>query len=380
MILRKSFKSMIAIACFVLAMISIFCIGNMIWVNAETTEKCAHVWVKGETVAPTCLSDGYTPSTCSVCHITTILPEDRVAAVGAHDYKETGSSELSCITAGYKLYTCSTCGDTNVEGYTPATGHTWVKGETVAPTCLSDGYTPSTCTVCQATTIFPEDRVTAVGAHDYEETNNSELSCITAGYKLYTCKNCGDTNVEGYTPATGHTWVKGETVAPTCISDGYTTSTCSVCQVTTILTEDRVPNFGGHTWGEAVVTAPTCTESGYTSAKCTRCEKVSVTDVVKNTGHIYKEVVSEPTCTEAGRTTYICTACEYNNGGPITSNPIDHSFGDDNKCTVCGISAPDSVSSSASGCNANNAGMYISMFFTVILPAMCVSIGKFFFI
>ena len=143
MILRKSFKPMIAIACFVLAMISIFCIGNMISVNAETTgepvEKCEHDWVKGDPVAPTCLSDGYTPSTCSVCQVTTIFPEDRVTAVGAHDYEETDSSELSCITAGYKLYTCKNCGDTNVEGYAPATGHTWVKGETVAPTCTSDG-------------------------------------------------------------------------------------------------------------------------------------------------------------------------------------------------------------------------------------------------
>lgn len=71
-----------------------------------------HIWVKGETVAPTCTEQGYTVYTCSVCGIT----EKRDFVDGAHipgkAVKE-NVVEATCTEAGsYDLVVyCSVCGE-----------------------------------------------------------------------------------------------------------------------------------------------------------------------------------------------------------------------------------------------------------------------------
>ena len=65
-------------------------------------------------------------------------------------------------------------------------------------------------------------------------TDAVAATCTTDGYTGdYVCDDCGAIVTAGSViPATGHTWVTGATVLPTCTTAGYTTQTCSVCNAT----------------------------------------------------------------------------------------------------------------------------------------------------
>ena len=110
-------------------------------------------------------------------------------------------------------------------------------------------------------------------------------------------------------------------------------------------TEDKLQNYGGNiTWVgysvcteheySAVVTAPTCIEQGFTTYTCTICGESYVGDEVEATGHSYEATVADPTCTKKGFTTYTCSVC----GDSYADDYVDalgHKF-EDEICTVCG--------------------------------------------
>ena len=167
---------------------------------------------------------------------------------------------------------------------------------------------------------------------------------------------------------------KGNTVAPTCTTKGYTVYQCegwdelkiswsgvSVvhhdCSATTPKDETAmIP----HTKGEEVTekrVEPTCTEDGSATYICKVC-KQEFTETLKALGHTKGEELTEkrvePTCTEEGSATYICSVCEKEFTVPLEKIP--HTWGDykdDDKpgcqdqtesqyCTVCGARNADS--------------------------------------
>ena len=167
---------------------------------------------------------------------------------------------------------------------------------------------------------------------------------------------------------------KGNTVAPTCTTKGYTVYQCegwdelkiswsgvSVvhhdCSATTPKDETAmIP----HTKGEEVTekrVEPTCTEDGSATYICKVC-KQEFTETLKALGHTKGEELTEkrvePTCTEEGSATYICSVCEKEFTVPLEKIP--HTWGDykdDDKpgcqeqtesqyCTVCGARNPES--------------------------------------
>ena len=119
------------------------------------------------------------------------------------------------------------------------------------------------------------DGVYTYGKHEYS-TEVTAPTCTEKGYTTHTC-HCGDTYVDTYTDALGHTEVIDEAVAPTCTETGLTEGKhCSVCQEV-LVAQEKVKETG-HTKGEPSVETveATCTQKGSvtTTWKCATCETV----------------------------------------------------------------------------------------------------------
>ena len=134
----------------------------------------------------------------------------------------------TCTEAGYTTYTCA-CGDTyTVEGEA-ALGHEIEVLDETEATCTEAGLREEMCLNCDYYDVI---ETPALG-HVYESEDSVvdvEATCTEAGYTKYICDVCGDDSiVVPGEEATGHNYVKGETVAPTPNAQGYTVYTCDGC-------------------------------------------------------------------------------------------------------------------------------------------------------
>lgn len=187
-----------------------------------------------------------------------------------------------------------------------------------------------------------------------------------------------DWPVDEYAARASHTHKytkKGNTVAPTCTTKGYTVYQCegydeikfsikngfyTVHHDCSETTKKDYTDMLPHTKGEEVTekrVEPTCTEAGSATYICKVC-KQEFTETLKALGHTKGEELTEkrvePTCTEEGSATYICSVCEKEFTVPLEKIP--HTWGDykdDDKpgcqdqtksqyCTVCGARNVDS--------------------------------------
>lgn len=87
--------------------------------------------------------------------------------------------------------------------------------------------------------------------------------------------------------------------------------------------EDSKPHVHEYTKKK---TAPTCISEGYTTYTCS-CGDKYVADTVPKSDHPFKSVVSLPTCQAEGYTAYTCTACKYSYVGDKVAK-IDHVMGE----------------------------------------------------
>ena len=173
---------------------------------------------------------------------------DVKVASGAHVHSYTSVvTAPTCTEKGYTTHTC-TCGDSYVDSYTDALGHSYgAWKQTKAPTCTAKGMETRTCTRCNAS----ETRdINALG-HDIVHHAAKAATCTEKGWAAYdTCSRC-DYSTYKEIAATGHHH-NAVVTAPTCTAKGYTTHTCACGNSY----KDSYTNALGH---------------NYANGKCTRC-------------------------------------------------------------------------------------------------------------
>ena len=153
-------------------------------------------------------------------------------------------------------------------------------------------------------------------------------TCTSKGYTTHTC-SCGDSYVDTYVDALGHSWDNGKvTKQPTEAESGVKTFTCTRCGETKTETIPKLTHEHSYT---AVVTAPTCTEKGYTTHTCA-CGDSYVDTYVDALGHSWDsgKVTKQPTETETGIRTYACTRCSATKTEsiPVVSVDVTQMFTD----------------------------------------------------
>ncbi len=147
-----------------------------------------------------------------------------------------------------------------------------------------------------------------VEAHEHSYTAVvTAPTCTEKGYTTHTCA-CGDSYVDTYVDALGHSWDSGTvTKEPTETETGIRTFTCTRCGETKT---ETIPKLTHEHSYKAVVTAPTCTAKGYTTHTCA-CGDSYVDTYTDALGHAWDSgtVTKQPTATETGVRTYTCTRC-----------------------------------------------------------------------
>ena len=220
-------------------------------------------------------------------------------------------------------------------------GQYTVNENVVPATCTEDGTYDEVvrCSGCDTEFSRTARTVDELG-HDYNDVLTAP-TCTEQGYTMYTCSRCDDSYIGNYVDALGHTEVIDKAVAATCTKTGLTQgSHCSVCG--TVITAQKTVDELGHDYND-VLTAPTCTEQGYTMYTCSRCDDSYIGNYVDALGHT--EVIDKAvaaTCTKTGLTQGShCSVCGTETVKQISVPKLTtHTYGSDNKCTVCGEEKP----------------------------------------
>ena len=212
------------------------------------------------TVAVTCLENGYTGDTyCTDCE-QLITEGEVIAAAGSHDYKSETVKAATCEAEGEVKYTCSVCGDSYTEATEkdPAnhTGDTEIRDAKEA-TCSAKGYTGDTyCKACN--TKLASGSETAKTAHTEVVVKGSDAKCTAPGMTDGTeCSVCGTViKAQEEIPATGHTYGEWTVVKnPTATEEGVEERICTSCGEAEARTIEKLSYIVGDVNGDGRITA-----------------------------------------------------------------------------------------------------------------------------
>ena len=174
---------------------------------------------------------------------------------------------------------CSACGEVLVkQDVVPATGHDWDEGVIIVePTEETEGERRYTCQNCGETRT--ERIPTLDHVHHYDSVITAP-TCTEQGYTTHTCR-CGDSYVDSYVAALGHTEVIDAAVAPTCIEAGLTEGKhCSVCGEV-LIEQGEIPPTGEHEYVDGYCKHCGEQETAYISGDINGDGKVNARDVTK---------------------------------------------------------------------------------------------------
>lgn len=182
-----------------------------------------------------------------------------------HEHKYTDTViPPTCTERGCTVHLCA-CGDKREDSYTPPLGHSYKGG------------------ICVRCGILDPNKDTQ-HKHDFIPIV-TKPTCLTEGFTTYTC-SCGECYTKDYVSAVGHKTQLQNAKAAGCLTGGYTgDEVCTVCGK--VFKQGSVIFALGHDPQPARVKAPTCTESGYTGDLiCTRCgDMTQIGKTVAATGH-----------------------------------------------------------------------------------------------
>lgn len=182
-----------------------------------------------------------------------------------HEHKYTDTViPPTCTERGCTVHLCS-CGDKREDSYTPPLGHSYKGG------------------ICVRCGILDPNKDTP-HKHDFIPIV-PKPTCLTEGFTTYTC-SCGECYTKDYVSAVGHKTQLQNAKAAGCLTGGYTgDEVCTVCGK--MFKQGSVIFALGHDPQPARVKAPTCTESGYTGDLiCMRCgDMTQIGKTVAAAGH-----------------------------------------------------------------------------------------------
>jgi len=182
-----------------------------------------------------------------------------------HEHKYTDTViPPTCTERGCTVHLCA-CGDKREDSYTPPLGHSYKGG------------------ICVRCGILDPNKDTQ-HKHDFISIV-TKPTCLTEGFTTYTC-SCGECYTKDYVSAVGHKTQLQNAKAAGCLTGGYTgDEVCTVCGK--VFKQGSVIFALGHDPQPARVKAPTCTESGYTGDLiCMRCgDMTQIGKTVAATGH-----------------------------------------------------------------------------------------------
>ena len=293
--------------------------------KTETVDALGHSH-NSVVTAPTCTEKGYTTHTC---HCGDAYIDTYVDALG-HTYNDgVITTAPTCTEKGVKTFTCGTCQDSYTEEVA-ALGHT--EGEivvenNVAPDCVNDGSYDNVvyCTVCDVELSRNTVTIDALG-HSYTSAITAP-TCTEKGYTTHTC-NCGDSYVDTYVDAKGHTEVNDEAVPSTCTATGLTAgSHCSGCGKI-FVAQEATPKLG-HIEHNYAGKEATCLEPGWSDYFV--CERAgcgySSYEEIAPLGHDEINHAEVPaTCQRVGASAYVtCSRCDYHTDS-VELPIVDHLF------------------------------------------------------
>lgn len=182
-----------------------------------------------------------------------------------HEHKYTDTViPPTCTERGCTVHLCA-CGDKREDSYTPPLGHSYKGG------------------ICVRCGILDPNKDTP-HKHDFIPIV-TKPTCLTEGFTTYTC-SCGECYTKDYVSAVGHKTQLQNAKAAGCLTGGYTgDEVCTVCGK--VFKQGSVIFALGHDPQPARVKAPTCTESGYTGDLiCMRCgDMTQIGTTVAAAGH-----------------------------------------------------------------------------------------------
>lgn len=306
----------------------------------------------------------------------------------------------TCTGQGYTTHTCS-CGDTKVDTYVDATGHSYIEGvctacgeadpDYVAPggAEIPDGapFTALTTDAGEVTAFADMDPVDYTGYSTYYGVPYYHVTIPAGATQVYvTHPSAEDPFADAsygsaygyYAETSGWTgsglsftfeeaedgfvialplscdstdWSTGETVEMSFVADedgyvGYavaverSTDYSPICFFTFEFAEAD-PGEHIHDYGEGVVTTePGCETVGEKTYTCSCGD--SYTEEIPATGHSYDAgvVTTDPTCTEAGVKTYTCSGCGTTKTESVAALGHSYDAGEittDPTCTDAGV-------------------------------------------
>lgn len=284
-----------------------------------------------ETVAATCVADGYNKYVCARCNLTVIEtiplngehPADAIVAYGTN-------VPATCAAPGQEAGTmCSLCGEVLTQPRLlqklPHTAEAAPR-DVVAATCTVNGFSGDTyCSVC-GQKIAAGTVIEATGHHFGALEEVSAATCTNVGIKQRKCADC-DVVITTETPVLGHQVVIDKAVPATCTEAGLTEGYhCARCDAYA-KAQEEIPALG-HNYIETVV-EPTCTKQGYTEYKCANCGDTYRDNYTDKVAHV---VGTPATCTSAA----VCANCGRTFGAEIAHDYVCVS-NTDSTCTVAGV-------------------------------------------
>lgn len=113
--------------------------------SATVNITCRHEWNSVDSIAPTCVSEGYIDYNCPICgdtkhEVLTVDPD-------AHNWEYSHYVDYTCTEDGYSVYKCTWCGAEKKDDFVPA-AHRYIDTVFDASPAAKRGFTMHTCTVC----------------------------------------------------------------------------------------------------------------------------------------------------------------------------------------------------------------------------------------